>query len=366
MHRRMFMASASALFSSSMASPTLSASDQGAPATDLGATIDEAVKAQLAQQYIPGAAVAVVRRGEIIRTGAYGLASLELGAPVVADTVFRLQSLSKPFTATAIMMLVEGGAIRLDDPVGVHLTGCPKIWDDVRIRHLLSHTSGLADFINEATIDLRRESTDDDLVASVRNRPLRFPPGQAYSYSDTNYLLLGMVIQKVSGKWYGDFLAEQIFRPLQMTRTAVPRDHDIIPGRASGYFIENSQMRSESFLAWSVRSYAGGGIYSSAPDLVRWDAALDAGRLLRRETLTQMWTETKLNGGGLAKFGLGWEIKEVLGRRCAWHSGNWIGFSCAMERLLDDKITTIVLTNRANANVPLINKALARACLAPA
>ena len=138
-----------------------------------------------------------------------------------------------------------------------------------------------------------------------------------------------MIEIKQVSKWYGDFLAEQIFRPLQMTRTAVPRDHDIIPGRASGYFIENSQMRSESFLAWSVRSYAGGGIYSSAPDLVRWDAALDAGRLLRRETLTQMWTETKLNGGGLAKFGLGWEIKEVLGRRCAWHSGNWIGFSCA-------------------------------------
>ncbi|MDB5441593.1 MAG: penicillin-binding protein [Caulobacteraceae bacterium] len=364
MHRRMFLASGAALIASGVAKEALAANAPGPQAADLGAAVDGIATTQIAQQYIPGAAVAVVKAGQVVKAGAYGLASLELGAPVAIDTVFRPQSLSKPFTAMAIMMLVEGGRVRIEDPVSAHLKDCPASWAGIRISHLLSHTSGLADFINEAGIDLRREATDEALMASVASRPLKSPPGQAYGYCDTNYLLLGMILQQTTGQWYGDFLAERIFKPLDMTRTSVPRDHDIIPGRASGYFIENARMQSESFLAWTVRSYAGGGIYSSVLDLAKWDAALYTDRLLKRETLEQMWTPVKLNNGRPGNFGLGWEVKQSLGRRCVWHNGNWIGFSCDMERFVDDQLTVIVLSNRAEANIPLINTAIAQAYLA--
>ena len=156
---------------------------------------------------------------------------MELGVPVTTDTVFQIQSITKQFTATGIMLLVEEGKIRLDDPISRYLDATPAAWKPITVRHLLTHTSGLKDFINDATTSSRLDATEEQIMQAVAARPLNFQPGQMWQYSNTNYHLLAMIIRKVAGKWYGDFLAERIFQPLGMTHTAVMSEGEMCPSR---------------------------------------------------------------------------------------------------------------------------------------
>jgi D-alanyl-D-alanine carboxypeptidase len=322
-------------------------------------SIDDVMKAEIARQHIPGAAVAVLRAGEIIQVGAYGLADVAAKVPVATDTVFRLQSLSKPLTATGVMLLVEEGKIRLDDPVHLYLEDCPVSWREITVRHLLSQTSGLRDFINEATRDLSQEATDKQWMESIANQPLKFAPGEAWDYSNTNYLLLALIIHRASGCWYGDFLAERIFKPLGMTRTSVLRQGDALPRRAKGYWLEKNRVRPATTLPMSLISYGGGGIQSTVLDLAKWDAALSTERLLKRATLEQMWAPVRLNNGTTHSYGLGWEIGDIAQRRSVFHAGKWNGFATQMDRLLDDQLTVIVLTNLFEAAPARITRAVA-------
>lgn len=322
--------------------------------------VDRLVKEEMSRQHIPGAAIVVLKAGKMVKVGGYGLADTKLKVPVTPDTPFRLQSVSKQFTATAVMMLVEEGKIRLDDPVGRYLDGTPESWRKITVRHLLGHTSGLRDFINETeTLDLRREWTDGQLLASIMQRPLLFEPGGSWNYSDTNYLALGMIIGRVSGQWYGDMLAERIFMPLGMTRTLVPRDRQ---SSAKGYILANGRVEAstgDTTLGLSVLSYAGGGIQSTVLDLARWDAALYTDRLLKRETLEQMWTPVKLNDGTTHASGFGWEVDAIARHRRISHAGIWTGFATQIDRFVDDQLTVIVLTNQANAAPARIARAVA-------
>ena len=172
--------------------------------------IDDLVKAQLARQHTPGAAIAVVKAGRIVKVAAYGVTASPGGSPVRTDTVFPIQSMTKQFTATAIMLLVEAGKLELDAPVSRYLPAAPHAWEKMTVRHLLTQTSGLHDFVNEPVRDLRQDATEEQLLEGEAARPLKFAPGDAWDYSNTNYLLLGFIIHRVSGQWYGDFLAERI------------------------------------------------------------------------------------------------------------------------------------------------------------
>jgi CubicO group peptidase (beta-lactamase class C family) len=327
-----------------------------------GDAADDILKTQLAEQQIPGAAIVVVKSGQIVKAGGYGLADRERRLTVAADTIFRIQSVSKPFTATAVMMLVEEGKIGLDDPVSRHLDRCPASWARLTVRHLLSQTSGLRDFVNEPAIDLEQPSTDGELMASVASRPLKFEPGESWDYSNTNYLLLGMIIERVSGRWHGDLLAERIFRPLEMTRTSIPRDRANVAGRAQGYTLDRGRIRpstTEGELAMSVVSYAGGGILSTVLDLAKWDAALGTDRLLRRATREQMWTPVKLNNGTSHPYGFGWELGGTAPHRRVSHAGKWFGFAAQIDRFVDDRLTIVVLTNLAESAPARISRAVA-------
>lgn len=321
--------------------------------------VDELVNQHLAERQIPGACVAVLKNGGLVKAAAYGLADVELSVPATAETVFRIQSVSKQFTATGVMLLVEDGRMELDDPVSRHLDGCPAAWQSMAVRHLLAQTSGLVDFINEPTVDLRLDATEEELFKSIADRPLKFQPGDAWDYSNSNYHLLAMIIRKASGQWYGDFLADRIFKPLDMRRTAVIRADEIVLGRAMGYFRERGRLQPGSFVAPSIAGYGGGGIRSTVLDLAKWDAAMHAERLLPSAALDQMSTPVKLNNGTMHPYGFGWEIDQVANHRRIWHAGNWTGFSAQIDRYVDDQLTVIVLANLADAPLAKLAREIA-------
>ena len=316
-------------------------------------SIDEYIKREMQNQHIPSLSLAVVKDGKVIKAKGYGLANIETNTPATADTIFQIQSVTKQFTATAIMMLVEEGKVDLDAPVGKYLDGTPEIWQSITVRRLLTHTSGIKDYINEPTQSLRLEVTDAEVFAAAVTRPLDFPVGDRYAYSNTNYHLLGMMIHKISGKPYGDFLQERIFAPLAMKDTRILSLAEIIPHRASGYRWDGKEMQNGEYIAASVLGYAGGGIRSTVRDLAKWDAALYTEKLLKQSSLEQMWTPAKLNNGSLTSYGFGWGIGTLSGHRFVSHTGGHLtGFTTVITRFLDDRLTVIVLTNQTGLSDP--------------
>src|SRR5688500_3521587 len=166
--------------------------------------VDDFISAEIARRHIPGVSLAVVQKGEVVKLAAYGKANVELDVPVTPKTVFQIQSMTKSFTAAAILMLVEEGKLALDDAVGKHLEGTPEAWKGVTLRHLLGHTSGIKDFINEPTALIRLDVTEQEVLEATAPRDMNFQPGERYQYSNTNYHLLAMIIRKVTGKAYGE------------------------------------------------------------------------------------------------------------------------------------------------------------------
>jgi len=310
--------------------------------------IESYLRAQRDRYNIPGLSLVVAKDGRVIYANHSGLANVELGVPVTTDTVFQIQSITKTFTATAVMMLVEEGTLSLDDPIGKHLEGTPQSWKPITLRHLLSHTSGIKDFINEPTASLRVDVSERDVLDATAPRPLNFPPGEKYAYSNTNYHLLAMVIRKVTGQFYGDFLAERIFKPLGMDHTRVQDLSAVIPGRAAGYRWEAGKLTNGEYVAQSILSYGGGGILSAAEDLAKWDAALRSEKLLKKATLQQMWEPMTFNDGRKSTYGLGWGVNQYKGHRFVQHSGGHVtGFQTFIRRYLDDGLTVIVLVNQS-------------------
>jgi CubicO group peptidase (beta-lactamase class C family) len=313
--------------------------------------VDDLLSAEIQKQHLPGISVAVVRDGQIIKTAACGFADLELGVPATPRTVFQIQSITKTFTSAAILLLADEGKLSLDDPIAKYLEGTPASWTNITIRHLLTHTSGIKDFINAPTRSLRLDVSEEDVLEATAPRPLNFQPGERYAYSNTNYHLLAMIIRKLTGKWYGDFLRERIFVPLGMTNTRPVSLSAIIPNRASGYFWTGQAYRKGAFIAESILSYGGGGILSTAPDMALWAQALMSGKLLKPEALTQAWTPARLKDGATAGYGLGWGLGRVEGHREMQHSGaHATGFSSFLAIYPDDRLAVVVLLNRGAAD----------------
>lgn len=301
------------------------------------------------QEQIPGLALAVIKNGKILKAQGYGFADLKSKIPVTTNTVFRIASVSKQFVATAIMMLVEEGKLNLDDPVSKYLEGTPNEWKLITIRHLLTHTSGIPDFLNE---NIRVHSWlygfDRGVFKAVADSPLHFAPGDEFRYSNSNYHLLGMIIRKASGSAYGDFLGKRIFEPLGMTQTLVSPIKGPVLGLAVGYGWHDNHLQPSDNVAAPVKASAGGGIVSTISDIAKWDAALYTEKLLKRSSLEQMWTPVRLNDGMKARYGFGWATsgRGDGGHLIISHQGNFTGFSSAIYRAVDDRLTVIILDNR--------------------
>jgi CubicO group peptidase (beta-lactamase class C family) len=312
--------------------------------------VGEYVNAEMQRQHVPGLALLVARDGNIIRAQGFGVSNLEHQVPVKPETVFQSGSMGKQFTATAIMMLVEEGRIRLDDPITKYLKDAPASWDSVSVRQLLSHTAGFTDYLD--SFNFRADYTEDQLFKIIAGIPLAFPPGTKWSYSNLGYAALGILIHRVTGQFYGDFLQQRIFHPLGMQTTRIINEADIIPNRAAGYRLVKGELKNQEWVSPTVNTTADGSLYFSILDLAKWDAALYTEKLLKRSSLDEMWTPTKLNNGSPNPdhYGFGWYITTDHGRRVVGHSGAWQGFKTHISRSLDDKFTVVVLANLASAD----------------
>jgi CubicO group peptidase (beta-lactamase class C family) len=326
--------------------------------------VTDYVKAEMQRQHIPGLSLLVVKDGKIVRAEGFGLANVELQVPVKPETVFQSGSVGKQFTATAVMMLVEEGKIGLDDPLTKFFRDAPATWKDVTVRELLSHTAGFGDYPKD--FDFRKDWTEDEELKLIESIPLAYPPGTKWEYSNFGYVTLGILIHRVTGEFYGDFLQQRIFKPLGMQSTRIISEAEIVPNRAAGYQLVKGELKNQDWVAPMVNTTADGSLYFTTLDLAKWDAALYTERLLKRSSLDLMWTPVKLNNGEANKgnYGFGWFIEQRHGHRCIHHDGSWQGFETAIDRYVDDHLTVVALTNLAGAKPGEITQHIAEMHLA--
>lgn len=332
------------------------------PATT--AAVTEYVKVEMQRQHIPGLSLLVVKAGTIVRAEGFGLANIELQVPVQPATIFQSGSVGKQFTATAVMMLVEEGKVGLDDPLTKYFADAPAAWKEVTVRELLSHTAGFGDY--PKTFDMRKDWTEDEELKLIESIPLNYPPGTKWEYSNFGYVTLGILIHRVTGEFYGDFLQQQIFHPLGMDSTRIISEADIVPNRSAGYRLVKGDLKNQEWVSPVVNTTADGSLYFSILELARWDAALYTEKLLKQSSLDLMWTPVKLKDGKPNKgnYGFGWFIDNRAGHRCIHHDGSWQGFETAIDRYVDDKLTVVVLTNLAGADPGKISQHVAEMYLA--
>lgn len=310
--------------------------------------VDDYIRTRMQKQRIPALSLAVVRDGKIIKTRGYGFANLELNTPASSETVYQMASVTKQFVATAMMLLVQDRKISLEDKISTYVEFSPDTWKEITIRHLLTHTSGITNHLNLVDEDAgegREDTTPEKIIHSVIGLPLEFAPGEKWSYSNTNYVLLSIIVHRVSGKPYDAFLEERVFKPLGMEATRRSSLDEIISNRAAGYVWATGRMRNSIYLNPTLWDNGDGGMLSTALDLAKWDAALYTDRILTASSREQMWTPVKLNNGAIAAYGFGWRVEEVRGHRCIYHTGGRPGTSVAIYRYVDDKLTVIALTN---------------------
>ena len=333
------------------------------------ARIDRYVAHEMARQRIPGVAVGIYKNGKIALAKGYGLANIELGVPVKPATIFQSGSVGKQFTSAAIMMLVEEGKVGLDDSLPKYFPDAPATWRGITIRELLSHTSGLSDYSSDSLtkpggrLDVRLDFTEEQFVKVIETLPIEFPHGEKWKYCNTNYLLLGAVIRRVTGKFYGDVLQERIFKPLGMTSTRIISEADIIPNRAAGYELVDGKIKNQSWVSPSFNTTADGALYFNVLDLVKWDAALYGDKLLKQSSRDTMWTVAKLRNGqpNADHYGFAWFIDTINGHRVVEHSGSWQGFEAYIARYVDDRVTVVVLMNLGGADPAIVAHGIAGA-----
>ena len=311
--------------------------------------VDDYVRKEMAKQRIPGLTLAIVRDGKIVKSAGYGLADLDNDVKVKPETVFETASITKQFTATLVMMLAQEGKLRVDDKINAYLPNPPDKWKDITIRHLLNHTSGFPTMQNGFKgISRMRTSTTEEMYADVKSSEVVGTPGEKHAYSDVGYFLLGMIIEKVTGKKYSEALSDRILKPLQMDSSRV-QDH-LLPYKnlAKGYTLYTGPEVKGVPTLVNIRRIADRGLtshyglYSTVLDLAKWDAALYTDRLINESSKSQMWSFTKFADGSTWNYGFGWYVGERAGQRYTFHGGIT---GTGIIRFPGLKLSVIVLTN---------------------
>ena len=338
-------------------------------------SIDTFVASEMARQRIPGLSVGVYSRGQVLLAKGYGLANVELNVPVKPETLFQSGSVGKQFVSAAVMMLVEEGKISLDDSITKYFPEAPVTWKPILIKNLLSHTSGLSEYESDdrtgpkGPFYLRLDFTEDELATKIETLPIEWAPGEKWAYRNTNYVLLGIIIHKVTGKHYAEFLNERIFKPLGMTSTRLINESDIIPNRSAGYEIHDGQLKNQEWVSPTFDSTADGALYFNVLDIAKWDAALYTTQLLKQSSLDRIWTVYPLNDGkpNPAGYGFAWFIGDQNHHKRIEHGGAWQGFTCDISRYPDDSLTVVVLTNldAGHANPGIIAHVIAGMVVPP-
>jgi len=347
-------AAVSALEASASDKTTAETSKQEKSITDgQKRAIDSYVKAEMARQHIPGATVGIFRDGKMVYGQGYGYANLEWQVKMRPDTLMQSGSVGKQFTATAIMILVEQGKVGLEDSIRKYFPEGPESWQGIKVKNLLSHTSGLAEYEDEdrskpgALFDLRVDFSEEQLVKNAATMPIDFAPGDKFFYRNTNYMLLGVLIHRVSGQFYGDYMQDHIFHPLGMDSTRIISDRDIVKNRAAGYEIERNKIKNQEFVSATFNSTGDGTLYFNLPDLEKWDRAQYGNKILSPAMKEKMWAPFVLNDGkpNAGNYGFAFFIDQVNEHRVIEHTGAWQGFTTMISRYVDDGLTVVVLTN---------------------
>ena len=319
------------------------AAKPAAPAQEIDALLAKAIPADG-----PGVAAIAVKDGKTVFRKAYGMANLELGVPLSPDSVFRLGSITKQFTAVAVLMLAEEGKLSLSDPITKHLPGYPTQGHTITVEHLLTHTSGIRSYTGLPGYmtgpKIRTDLTTAELVEVFAKEPMDFAPGAEWRYNNSGYVLLGAILEKVSGKPYGELLAERIFRPLGMKSTRVGDEGPILARRAAGYTRDGEAVANARFLSMT-QPHAAGALVSTVDDLALWDAALSTEKLVKKESLEKAWTPAVTRDGRPTRYGYGFGVSTLRGARSIEHGGGINGFSTYAVRLPGEKVYVAVLAN---------------------
>jgi CubicO group peptidase (beta-lactamase class C family) len=315
------------------------------PGTAASDRVDDYVRDQIKSRRIPGLSLAVVVRGKLVKAEGYGVASLELDVPATRETVYEIGSISKQIAADAILLLVEDGKLRLDDPISRYLDDAPPAWAPITIRHVLTHTAGLADFDSgNIGFSYRREYTPREFVALLAAQPLQFAAGTRWMYTNA-FPLLGMVVERVSGQPYTAFVERRIFAPLEMRSARFKREGDVVPHRADGYVIKDGIFRRGEPLRPMVIA-PNGGVMINVVDFARWDIAITTRRLLQEQSLRELTTPVRLADGRTVSHGLGWFMDTFNGHEFGAHWGTTVaGYSAVIRRYVNDGVTVIALAN---------------------
>jgi CubicO group peptidase (beta-lactamase class C family) len=301
--------------------------------------MEEVVQSYVSNGQFTGS-VLVARGGDVLFSKGYGLANREWDIPNAPNTKFRLGSITKQFTAAAILLLQERGKLKIDDAVKTYLPDAPEAWDKITIFHLLTHTSGIPSFTGFSEYRQMKliDTPVEQVVAKFRDRPLEFEPGEKWAYSNSGYLLLGYLVEKVSGQSYAAFVQENIFTPLGMQHSGYDSNSALIARRASGYARRPGGPVNADFVHMSI-PHGAGALYSTTEDLLRWEQGLFGGKLLSAESLQKMITPFKND------YGLGLMINETEGRKRISHGGGIQGFTTMLAYYPDSKVSTAVLAN---------------------
>jgi CubicO group peptidase (beta-lactamase class C family) len=322
----------------------------------------DAVFASLKSSKAPGVAVLVVRDGQSVFRSGYGVTDFRTLHPINPQTNFRLASFTKQFTATCIMLLVRDGKLKYDDHLTDIFPEFPAYGKSITIRNLLNHTSGLPDY--EDILAKQYPDTPEEKIPQILDAGVlklleqqtagKFPPGSKWEYSNSGYATLAMIVEKISGKPFGQFLRDRIFTPLKMDNTlAYEKGKNEVPHRAYGHSKEKGTWQ-ETDQSPTSAVLGDGGIYSSIDDLAKWDAALRNHTLLNSVEMKPALSPVKLTAPSeenkANSYGFGWFLNPYKGHQRMWHDGETVGFRTTIQRFPEDKLTVIVLANRADAN----------------
>ncbi len=306
--------------------------------------IDDMVQAEMKSSNSPGLALAVIKDGKVIKQGVYGIANLETRTPVTPDTVFRVASMSKQFCAAAAILLVQDGKWSLDDPISKFIEKSPEAWAKITVRHLITHTSGMPGFAEEDGFSFRVNWNSGRYIETLAKKLLNFQPGEKFEYSNEGYSILGLLVEKISGKPLHAVVEERILKPVGMASTSYYRLESLVPNRAAGYVWDKDHHEN----AIPLRPYAmagSGGIHSTILDWVKWDTALHGISIFSQAMKDQIWAPAKLNDGKQTNYGFGWFVRKSEGKLVVSHSGGTAGFTSNVVRHVDENLTVVVLQN---------------------
>ncbi len=327
---------------------------------------------------MPGLSVVVLRDGTVVHSRGYGLASVEFELSATPDSVYQIASVSKVFAAVAVMRLVDRGQLDLESPVSALLPDTPRAWAEIRLRHLLDHTSGLPAhagvnprYLEELERRKRREAfadadaldyfTPQERLQYLAELPLAFEPGTKHSYNQAGFILVGMVIERVSGVAFAEFGAREIFRPLGMTTAHFGDSRVVVKGRPAGAYSRQHGGGLQNWIwPYSPSDYPGAGLNASAVDVAKFLQALEGDSLLSARARARMWEPTVLSDGQAVRYGLGWSVYEINGLRAVGHEG---GGCCWVVYLPSRRLSVVALSNLAGARADETANEIAKLCL---